>query len=516
MKPNGCSTKPPRRAAALTAFALAALVAFSSAPMRAQQSSLADVESKVTEFTLKNGMKFIVLERHSAPVASFLTYADVGDANDPKGQTGMAHIFEHMAFKGSENIGATDVQKERVALERVDRAFLALRDERRKGRKADPARLKQLADELAKAEEEAGKYVTPNEFGDVIERAGGQGLNAFTAEDTTNYFYSLPSNEMELWFYLESERFLDPVFREFYKEKNVVMEERRLRTESAPIGKLIEEFLSVAYKAHPYGISGIGHMTDLQSISRADAEAFFKKYYTPSNLIGVVVGDVDPRRVRQLAETYFGRIPSGPKPDPIDTQEPPQEGERRVSLQLQAQRLIIIGYHKPDINDPDNAVYDAIGSLLSEGRSSRLYRSLVRDKRVSVATGGFSGFPGQKYPGLFLFYAFVAPGKTNEDAEKALDEEIERLKKDLVTQAELDGVKRRARANLVRSLEDNSNMAIQLSSWQSLTGDWRNLFRQLDRINAVTPEDIRRVAQATFTRNNRTVGTIDPVQSASR
>jgi predicted Zn-dependent peptidase len=256
-------------------------------------------------------------------------------------------------------------------------------------------------------------------------------------------------------------------------------------------------------------------MTDLQSISRADAEAFFKKYYTPNNLIAVIVGDVEPRRVRQLAESYFGRIPAGPKPEPMDTIEPPQEGERRVALQLQAQRVILIGYHKPDINDPDNAAYNAIGGILSEGRSSRLYRALVRDKQVAVAVGGFPGFPGQKYPGLFLFYAFTAPGKTNDDAEKVLDAEIERLKKELVSREELDGVKRRARANLIRQLEDNSQMAIALSSWESLTGDWRNLFRQLDKINAVTPEDIRRVAQKIFTRNNRTVGTIDPMEATA-
>jgi predicted Zn-dependent peptidase len=508
MKPRG----KLRSAFAPGLAALTMLLAWASTTSRAQQSGFAEIESKVTEFMLGNGMKFILLERHEAPVVSFLTYADVGDANDPKGQTGMAHLFEHMAFKGSQNIGTNDAQKEKAALEGVDAAFLALRIERRNGSKADPARLKQLESDLSRAQEEAAKYATSSEFGEAIERAGGQGLNASTAEDATNYYFSLPSNEMELWFYLESERFLDPVLREFYKEKNVVMEERRLSVESAPTGKLVEEFLSVAYKAHPYGISGIGHMTDLQSISRADAEAFFKKYYAPGNLIAVVVGDADPKRVRELAEAYFGRIPSRAKPDPIDTIEPPQEGERRVSLQLQAQRLTLMGYHKPDINDPDNAVYDAIGSLLSEGRSSRLYRSLVRDKRVAVDTGGFPGFPGQKYPGLFLFYAFVAPGKTNENAEKALDEEIERLKKDLVTAAELDGVKRRARANLLRSIEDNSNMALQLSSWQGLTGDWRNLFRQLDKINAVQAEDIRRVAQVTFTRKNRTVGTIEPAE----
>jgi predicted Zn-dependent peptidase len=479
------------------------------------QAALKDIESRVTEFTLENGMKFIVLERHQTPVASFYTYADVGAAQETKGITGLAHLFEHMAFKGSQNIGSKDFQKERPELEKVDRAFAALLEERSKGKQADAQKLSHLEEEFRKAQEEAGKHLVPNEFGEAIDRAGGRGLNASTRADATDYYFSLPSNAIELWFYLESERFLTPVLREFYKERNVVMEERRMRTESQPIGKLIEEFLSVAYKAHPYGEPVVGHMSDLENMTREDAEAFYKRYYIPSNLMAVIVGDVDPKRARRLAEIYFGRIPSGPKPVLLRTVEPPQEGERRVTLRLQAQPVIIMGYHKPDIRDPDNAVYDAIGSLVSEGRSSRLYRALVRDKKVAVFTGGFPGFPGQKYPGLFLFYAFVAPGKTTEEAEKVTDNEIERLKKELVSSEELDGIKRRARANLIRSLEDNSQMAGGLAFWQAMTGDWRNLFRQLDKINGVTAEDIRRVAQKTFTKNNRTVGVIEPVEAST-
>jgi predicted Zn-dependent peptidase len=340
-------------------------------------------------------------------------------------------------------------------------------------------------------------------------------LNASTAEDRTNYFFSLPSNQVELWFFLESERFRDPVFRDFYKERDVVMEERRLM-ESQPIGRLIEEFQSIAYKAHPYGEGVIGHMSDLQNLTMADGIAFFKKYYIPSNLITVVVGDVNPKRIRELAEIYFGRLPSAPKPEPLRTVEPPQQGERRVSLQLRAQRMIVMGFHKPDINHPDNAVYEALGNLLSQGRSSRLYRALVRDKKVATQVGGFPGFPGQKYPGLFLFFAFTAPGKTNDEVEKALDAEIERLKTELVTPEELDGVKRRARANLLRQLSSNFMLAIQLSEYQGLTGDWRNLFREVEQINRVTAQDIQRIAKATFTRDNKTVGTIDPIETASK
>ena len=503
-----------RNRAAAAWFVAATLLICAAATTRAW-AQFKDIESHVTEFTLKNGMKFIVLERHEAPVAAFLTYANVGSAQEVKGITGLAHLFEHMAFKGSRHIGTKDARAEQAALVKVDAAFLALRDERLKGAKGDPEKLKRLEAAFQAAQDDAGKFVTQNEFGDAIERAGGHGLNAQTAADQTIYFFSLPSNESELWFYLESERFLDPVLREFYQEKEVVMEERRLSVESQPQGKMIEEFLAVAYKAHPYGEPTVGHMSDVQNITRADAAAFFKRYYIPNNLIAVIVGDVDPRRMKALAEAYFERIPRGPEPEPLRTVEPPQEGERRVTLRLQSERMLVIGYHKPDVNDADNAVYDAIGSLLSDGRSSRLSRSLVRDQKLAVDVGGFPGFPGQKYPGLFLFYAFAAPEHTNAELERAWEREAERLRKEPVSAAELEGVKRRARANLLRSLDDNSGMAQALATWQGLTGDWHNLFKQVDKINAVTPAYVQRVAKVMFTPSNRTVGTIEPAEPAA-
>jgi predicted Zn-dependent peptidase len=477
------------------------------------QDDFKEIQSKVTEFTLANGMKFIVLERHQAPVASFYTYADVGSVQEVTGITGLAHIFEHIAFKGTPTIGTEDYQKEKPALEKVAQAFLALQKERFLGAKADPAKIKQLEEAFKKAQDNADKLVKANEFGEIIEKAGGRGLNASTAWDRTDYFFSLPSNETELWFYLESERFFHPVFRQFYKERDVVMNERRMRTENNPIGKLLEEFLAVAYKAHPYGEPVVGHMSDLENITVEDAAAFFKKYYCPSNLISAVVGDVDPAKVRVLAEKYFGRIPSGPKPSPLRTMEPPQIGERRVSLKLQSQRVVLMGYHKPDINHPDDAAYDALASLLSDGRSSRLYRSLVKEKKMAVSAGGFGGLPGQKYPGLFLFYAMPSQGHTNEEVLKALDEEIERLKAQPVDKEELQGVKQRAKSSLLSQLDDNTQLAGNLTSIQALTGDWRNLFKQLDKINRITEEDIQRVAKATFYNDNRTIGTIDPIEN---
>jgi predicted Zn-dependent peptidase len=497
----------------LKARLLVVVGVLAAASCAAGQNEFKEIESRVNEFTLANGWKFIVLERHEAPVAAFLTYADVGSAQEVTGRTGLAHLFEHMAFKGSTHIGTKDAVAEKAALARVDQAYYALRDERRKGKEASPEEIKKLEQDFKAAQDAAGKFVVPNEFGEAIERAGGRGLNANTETDATNYFFSLPSNEAELWFYLEAQRFGDPVLREFYKERDVVMEERRLG-ESQPIGRLIEEFQAVAYKAHPYHEPVVGHMSDLKNLTRQDGEEFFKKYYTPSNLISVVVGDVTPQQVRELAEKYFNPIPAGKKTEPLRTVEPPQVGERRVTLRLQSQRVFVEGFHKPDINDPDNAVYDAIGSLLSQGRSSRLYRSLVRDKKIATTAGGFPGFPGEKYPGLFLFYAFPSPKHNNAEVQKAIDAEIERLKTEPVSQEELDGVKRRARAGAIHGLGDNMTVARTLATYQALTGDWRTTFTRLDKIAAVTPADIQRVAKKTFTFDNCTIAEIEPLEAA--
>ena len=300
------------------------------------------------------------------------------------------------------------------------------------------------------------------------------------------------------------------MLREFYKEAAVVREERRMSVESNPVGRLLEEFLHAAYIAHPYGERGIGYMSDLENFTRKNAEDFFQQHYGPSNLTCVIVGDVDPKKMRELAETYFGRIPARPKGEPTRTIEPPQNVERRLTMQAQAQRIMIMGYHKPAATDPESPIYDAIGNLLSEGRSSRLTRVLVTQKQVAVAAGGFPDFPGEKYPGLFVFFGYPAPGKTNEEFEKEMSAEIERLKTELVSAEELAGVKRRFRAGLLGGLDSNTGLAQSLAKFDVLTGSWENLFTYLDKIEKVTPEDIQRVAKQTFVNTNRTVAYLEP------
>ena len=475
--------------------------------------SLTEFEKRVHEFTLDNGLKFLVLERHQAPVVSFHTYANVGSVDEVKGITGMAHVFEHMAFKGSKTVGTRDYPGEVQSLERVDEAFLALKKERSQGNGADPQRLVELQQRLEEAQEKASQFMVHDEFEEAFIRAGSVGLNASTSSDATRYVVNLPSNKVELWMALESDRFLNPVLREFYKEKDVVKEERRMRTENRPRGRLMEEFLAVAFKAHPYGEPTIGHMSDVETMTRSEARAFFQKYYVPSNFTVAIVGDVHLEEIRSLAETYFGRLSGAPKPDLVETVEPPQSGQRRVVVEDPSQPWVVMGYHTPDINHADNAALEAMSDILGTGRTSRLYKSLVKEKKIAVNASAFQGFPGSKYPGLFVFFATPARGHTTQECEEAVSAEIERLKTERVSPQDLEKFKTRSRASVVRALASNRGLARQLTFYEVVTGDWRNLFQQLDAIDRVTDQDIQRVAREYFTSKNSVVGVIETRQS---
>lgn len=478
-------------------------------PTLAVAQDLATFEKHATLNKLPNGLTVVIYERPEAPVFSFFTQVDVGSVQDPLNKTGLAHMFEHMAFKGTEKIGTTNYAAEKVALQKVEEAYSIYLRERDKRLDRDESKLKQLEKTWRDAIAEANKYVKPNEFGQIVEAEGGEGMNAFTSHDETAYHYSFPANRLELWAYLESERFLHPVMRQFYDERNVVIEERRMRTDSNPIGRLLEQFQTAAFQASEYHRPTVGWMSDLNSFSATDADKFFQEYYVPSNMVIGLAGNVKPAEAMPIIEKYLGRLPAHDKPDERNTVEPPQKSERRVVLQEMSQPLYIEGYHRPDYLSKDDAVYDAIADLMSNGRTSRLYRALVRDKKIASDSAGFTGLPGNKYPHLFAFYAFPIPGHKPEEMEQAIRAEIERLKKEDVTDEELKMIKTRARATLVRGLSDNAGLAQQLAFYQARYGDWRELFRSVDRLEKVGKEEIRRVANQTFTQENRTVGIIE-------
>ena len=474
---------------------------------RSIQPYLNRVIKQLTEFRLDNGMKFIVLERHEAPVVSFMTYADVGGVDETTGKTGVAHFLEHLAFKGTQRIGTRDYKAEQPLLKRLDDLAEQLKAARA-ARK--PVAVIRLQAEFEQVEAESLKLGKQNELGQIVEQAGGVGLNANTSTDATRYMYSFPANKLELWMSLESERFLEPVFREFYKEKEVILEERRLRVDNSPIGQMVEALLDKAYDVHPYKRPVIGYDQDIRNLTREDVQKFFNTHYYPGNLTIAIVGDVNTAQVKQLAQVYFGRYKAKAAADEQIPVEPPQKAGREVTLQLPSQPWYLEAYHRPALKDPDNAVYDIIGRLLSDGRTSRLYKSLVEKQQLALSAEGYSGFPGDKYPNLMLFYALTAPGHTADQVGAALTKEIERLKTEPVSAQELERVKTQARAELLRSLNSNMGMAELLLEYEVKTGSWRNLFKQLEAIAAVTPGDIERVAKATFQPQNRTVGRLLP------
>ena len=474
---------------------------------------IASFEKRITMKKLSNGLTVLIMERPEAPVFSFFTYVKVGSTQDPEGQAGLAHMFEHMAFKGTDKIGTTNYAEEKVLLDQVDAAYKAWDVERRKETGQDPKKVAELEKTFKDLVEKAQTFVHPNEFGEIVERNGGVGLNAFTDNDETAYHYSFPSNNLELWAYLESERFLHPVFREFYKERDVVVEERRMRTDSSPIGRLIEQLQATAFMAHPYRRSTIGFMSEISNVNRTDAEALYKKYYIPSNIVVSLVGDVKAATAMPILEKYFGRLPKGTPPPEVRTVEPPQLGEKTVTLRESGQPWYVEGYHRPNFHDPDDAVYDAISDLVANGRTSRLYRSLVRDQKIALFAGGQSGFPGNKYPNLYLFYAVPTQGNTPETLAKAIHAEIDKLKTTDISDDELRMIKTRGQADLIRGLGDNEGLAQQLGTYQGLTGDWRELFKNEERLEKVTKADIRRVAEKIFVPSNRTVAVIENVKA---
>ncbi len=479
--------------------------------------SLKDFEKKVTEFTLPNGLRFLVIERHEAPVVSFHTYANVGSVDDPSGQTGIAHMFEHMAFKGTQTIGTKNWPKEKAALDAVEHALDRLDQEKRKTFRADPKRIAELEAAVKDAIETADSFVEPHEFDRIIESNGGVGLNAGTGEDSTNYYYSFPANRLELWFLLESERFLQPVFREFYKERDVVREERRMRVESSPTGKLVEALLATAFEAHPYKNMPGGWASDIDGFRRTEAEKFYKIYYTPANITIGIAGDVKPAEAKRLAERYFGRLPRGPLPPLVRTVEPEQEGEKRVVVVSPAQPFLAIAYKRPDQYSPDDATLDVLNEVLSGGRTGIIYKEMVRDKQIALGAESQPSFPGGKYPGLFLFFAAPSSGHTIEENEKAFYEIVERQKKEKIDATTLQRIKTKLRAALIQKLDSNSGLASELCTYSVAYGDWRKLFTELDDYNKVTADDVQRVARKYLVQNTRTVVyTVPPAKEAAK
>jgi predicted Zn-dependent peptidase len=410
-----------------------------------------------------------------------------------------------MAFKGTDTIGTIDWPAEKKALEEIEQIYDRLDAEQNKGPRADQTRIAAIKTQLEAAIDRAQAFVKPNEYTRIIEENGGVGLNAETSLDSTEYFYSLPSNRLELWFLLESQRFLHPVFREFYKERNVVMEEHRMRVESSPQGKLAQEFVATAFAAHPYRNPTGGWPSDIANLRVAEAKKFFQEEYVPANIVMAIVGDVNPAEARRLAERYFGPMQARPLPPIIHTVEPPQPGPKNAIVDATSQPVLVIGYKRPDQYDKDDSVFDVLQMVLSQGRTGLLHKNLVESKRIAVAAQAISSFPAGRYPNLFTFFVVPALGHTVEENQKALDDLLARFEQQPMDAVALKRAKTQARAGVIRRLGDNSGLAALLTAYYGAYGNWRKLFTDLDEVEKVTAEDVQRVARQYFVMPSRTV-----------
>jgi len=466
------------------------------------------LEGRVKEFTLENGMKVLFLERHQSPTMALYIRFRVGASDENIGMTGTAHLLEHMLFKGTKTLGTKDYAEERKILDRMDSVSMALDAEKSKGEKAGPEYLKYLQEALKSLQEDHKKYVIKDEIERVYSQNGGVGFNAMTSVDTTTYVVSLPSNRLELWARVESDRLLNPVLREFYSERDVVLEERRRSIESQPERILLENFLAVSFIAHPYGRPVIGWPSDVQSLDREATERFFRTYYSPANTVLTIVGDVKAEEALPLLKKYFERIPRQVLPPPLRTVEPAQAGERRLEVVSDANPQLIIGFHKPNPPHPDDGALEIMEGLLSSGRTSRFYRRLVEEEKIAAEVSAANGWPGERYPNLFAVFAAPRHPHTAGELEKAILEELERLKREPVSAEELKKIKNQIQTGFLRQLNSNPKLAYWLSYGQSLFGDWRYLVQRLEAYEKVTPEDIRRVAEKYLTARNRTVATL--------
>ncbi len=415
---------------------------------------------EVLDATLDNGLRVLLLEDHRSPVVSFQVWYRVGSRNERPGATGLAHLLEHMMFKGTPTYG-------------------------------------------------------PRTFATLVEQNGGQD-NAFTSQDHTSYFVNIAADKVDLIIALEADRMrnllLDP--KDFESERQVVMEERRTRTEDDPEGFLGEELSAIAFVAHPYRSPIVGWMEDIRRLTVEELRAFYRTYYVPNNALVVAAGDFKAPELLEKISRAFDPIPRAADPPPVAVAEPRQNGERRVTVKKEAQLpLVFIGYSVPNFRSPDAPALELLSTILSEGRSSRLYRRLVYEQQIALnAAGDYSYFSTD--PNLFWFFATALPGQTPEGLERALMQEVERLKAEPVSATELERAKNQIEASFVFRQDSVYSRASLLARFE-LVGGWRLRDQFVPAIRAVTAADLQRVARAYFPDERRNVGVLLPIPPGS-
>lgn len=478
---------------------LVALSAFFAGPAFASST----LEEKVFEHQFANGMKLLVLERHDTPVVSAYITIGVGSVHETSETRGVAHLLEHMLFKGTKTLGTTDYRKEKPLLEEMEKVGSKL-DALRLQDDADPSQVAALEQELATLQAEHKQYVVKDVFSRIYSENGGVGYNAFTSKDLTSYLISLPSNKLELWALIESDRMKNPVLREFYTERDVIREERRRSYDTNPSRSHYETLLANAFTVHPYRNPIIGWHSDIANLSPQKTREFLQKYYAPVNTVIALVGDVKAADAVALVERYFADIEPGTPVPVVAAVEPEQNGEKRITEIFDAEPRLAIAWHKPTMPHQDDYVFDLIDQILGSGRTSRLYRSLVEEQQLATSVSVY-GAPGSRYPNLFVIDAVPRHPHTTDELETAIYAELDKVKNELVGEDELNKVRNRLVTDQLRQLKSNSGLARLLTSYQSLADDWRYLATYTKEIEKLSAEEIKAVANKYLTSANRTV-----------
>ncbi len=507
-----------RTAPAAVAIALA--LAGWTSPSAAAASSTAAKGTKakvpVETFVLDNGMKLLLVRRPEMATVTAGWVAHVGSSNERPGITGISHLFEHMMFKGTHAIGTTNITRDLEIIEEQEKlqeqirtAYATQRQRWRRGEIADPFDAASRPPELVELEKKFGalvdeqrKLMVKDEFDKIYTAQGGSQLNAFTTEDMTVYFLTVPANKLELWFWMESDRLNQPVFREFYSERDVVHEERRLSTESTPIGNFDELFQAMFWESHPYSWPVVGWPSDLRAVSKAQADDYFNTYYSPNNLTAALVGNFDPAEAKALAQKYFGRIPRGRKQPPdVVTLEMPQAAEKEMNAQCDCQPQVQIEYHTVPFRNSDSYALEVLGGLLN-GDTGRLRKALILDKKIATSAG--ANQDSRKWAGVFTFNAEAKGDATPRQLEAAWADEVKRIIEEPIPADELQKVKNQIAADAFRRLDNPFYLMLQLVVFDGL-GDWTYIQDWADKTTAVTAGDVKRVAKTYLVNENRSV-----------
>ncbi len=466
----------------------------------------AEMKDQVQEINLRNGARILVIEDHTAPIVHCVTKADVGGVNEVEGITGIAHFLEHLAFKGTKTIGTSNYEAEKVILDKEDQVFEKLLLAKKSGDEALVEKYQMTLDSL---EVEASKYAISNEYSKIYKQNGGENFNAATAQDMTFYQVSLPSNRVELWFNMESDRFTNPVFREFYKERQVILDERLMREVNSAQGKLMAKLVDTAFEKHPYKVTTIGHKEDIENITRTDVKEFFNKYYGAQNLLFVLYGDVTYKQVQDLSEKYLRKIPARTKTEYLTVREPKQTQEKRVVVEHDATPMVMISYHIPSGRSEEFKDLEALANILGQNQTSPIYKTMVEEKKLAMFAGTYAGLPGTKYENLFSFMCMPLQGVAIEDCIAEYDRILEEFLASKIDEQKLTSYKKNMKKRMLSSLDTGIYLPIQIVWSDAIDGNINDFFNTLSDLDKITTQDIEDVAKKYLVKTNRTVAILE-------